>query len=44
MADRLVARSDRYVHEGMHIRANQAYLEMFGYESYEEVEGCPCST
>ena len=30
-----------YVHEGMHIRANQAYLEMFGYESYEEVEGLP---
>lgn len=30
-----------YVHEGMHIRANNAYLEMFGYESYEEVEGLP---
>jgi diguanylate cyclase (GGDEF)-like protein/PAS domain S-box-containing protein len=30
-----------YVHEGMHIRANQAYLEMFGYESFEEVEGLP---
>ena len=30
-----------YVHEGMHIRANPAYLEMFGYESWEEVEGLP---
>ena len=30
-----------YVHEGMHIRANKAYLEMFGYETYEEVEGLP---
>jgi diguanylate cyclase (GGDEF)-like protein/PAS domain S-box-containing protein len=30
-----------YVHEGMHIRANKAYLEMFGYESFEEVEGLP---
>lgn len=28
-----------YVHEGMHIRANDAYLEMFGYESFEELEG-----
>lgn len=28
-----------YVHEGMHIRANEAYLEMFGYESFEDVEG-----
>lgn len=28
-----------YVHEGMHIRANQAYLEMFGYESFEDIEG-----
>lgn len=27
-----------YVHEGMHIRANEAYLEMFGYESFEEIE------
>ena len=30
-----------YVHEGMHIRANRAYLEMFGYESFEEIEGLP---
>src|SRR5690606_13899429 len=28
-----------YVHEGMHIRANQAYLEMFGYEDFEDIEG-----
>lgn len=28
-----------YIHEGMHIRANQAYLEMFGFEEYEEIEG-----
>jgi len=30
-----------YVHEGMHIRANEAYLEMFGYEDFLEVEGLP---
>ena len=23
----------------MHIRANDAYLEMFGFESFEDVEG-----
>ena len=28
-----------YIHEGMHIRANDAYLEMFGCESFEDVEG-----
>lgn len=28
-----------YVHEGMHIRANQAYLEMFGYDDLEVLEG-----
>jgi diguanylate cyclase (GGDEF)-like protein/PAS domain S-box-containing protein len=28
-----------YVHEGMHIRANQAYLEMFGFADFEEIEG-----
>jgi diguanylate cyclase (GGDEF)-like protein/PAS domain S-box-containing protein len=28
-----------YVHEGMHIRANTAYLEMFGYESFDDIEG-----
>ena len=28
-----------YVHEGMHIRANPAYLEMFGFDGFEDVEG-----
>lgn len=28
-----------YVHEGMYIRANSAYLEMFGYEEFEDIEG-----
>lgn len=28
-----------YVHEGMHIRANSAYLEMFGYDAFDDVEG-----
>lgn len=28
-----------YVHEGMHIRANSAYLEMFGFDDFEDVEG-----
>lgn len=28
-----------YVHEGMHIRANEAYLEMFGFEGFDEIEG-----
>jgi multidomain signaling protein FimX len=28
-----------YIHEGMHIRANGAYLEMFGYDDFEEIEG-----
>ncbi|HWT16881.1 MAG TPA: bifunctional diguanylate cyclase/phosphodiesterase, partial [Patescibacteria group bacterium] len=30
-----------FVHEGMHVRANKAYLEMFGYEDFEEIEGTP---
>lgn len=30
-----------YVHDGMHIYANQAYLDMFGYESQDDVEGMP---
>ncbi|HET9025346.1 MAG TPA: diguanylate cyclase, partial [Burkholderiaceae bacterium] len=28
-----------YVHEGMHIRANAAYLEMFRFDSFEDLEG-----
>ena len=30
-----------YVHEGMHIYANKAYLDTFGYEDIEDVEGMP---
>ncbi len=30
-----------YVHEGMHVRANRAYLEIFGYEEFDEIEGMP---
>jgi diguanylate cyclase (GGDEF)-like protein/PAS domain S-box-containing protein len=30
-----------YVHEGMHIYANDSYLELFGYSSMEEIEGMP---
>jgi len=28
-----------YVHEGMHVRANKAYLEIFGFEEFEDIEG-----
>ena len=30
-----------YVHDGMHIFANRAYLELFAYEDVEELEGMP---
>ncbi|MFO7593090.1 MAG: EAL domain-containing protein [Pseudomonadota bacterium] len=30
-----------YVHEGMHIYANESYLETFGYSDMAEVEGMP---
>ncbi|HET9483657.1 MAG TPA: EAL domain-containing protein [Xanthomonadales bacterium] len=30
-----------FVHEGMHVRANKAYLDMFGFEDSEEIEGTP---
>ena len=30
-----------FVHEGMHVRANRAYLEMFGFNDFEEIEGTP---
>jgi len=30
-----------YVHDGMHVYANQAYLELFGYPSVDELEGMP---
>lgn len=28
-----------YVHEGMHVYANRAYLEMFGFGDFDEIEG-----
>ncbi len=28
-----------YIHEGLHIYANRAYLELFGYDSFEDLEG-----
>ncbi len=30
-----------YIHDGMHIFANDSYLEMFGYSDMEEIEGMP---
>lgn len=30
-----------YVHDGMHIYANDSYLETFGYSDMEEIEGMP---
>ncbi|WP_437882643.1 EAL domain-containing protein [Pseudomonas sp. LRF_L74] len=30
-----------YVHDGMHIYANRAYLQLFDYEDGEELEGMP---
>ena len=30
-----------YVHDGMHIFANRAYLQLFGYEDVDELEGMP---
>ncbi|MCQ4294149.1 EAL domain-containing protein [Pseudomonas stutzeri] len=30
-----------YVHDGMHIYANRAYLELFSYEDVEDLEGMP---
>ncbi|WP_282338689.1 EAL domain-containing protein [Pseudomonas sp. PS02288] len=30
-----------YVHEGMHIYANRSYLQLFGYEDAEDLEGMP---
>jgi len=30
-----------YVHEGMHIYVNNAYLMMFGYQDLDDVEGMP---
>ncbi len=30
-----------YVHDGMHVYANVAYLDLFGFESFDEIEGTP---
>lgn len=30
-----------YIHDGMHVYANQAYLELFGYDSVDDLEGMP---
>ena len=30
-----------YIHEGMHIYANQVYLDTFGFPNLEEIEGTP---
>ncbi|MFT4531458.1 MAG: diguanylate cyclase (GGDEF)-like protein/PAS domain S-box-containing protein [Gammaproteobacteria bacterium] len=30
-----------YVYDGMHVYANTAYLDLFGYDSVEELEGMP---
>jgi len=30
-----------YVHEGMHVYANESYLDFFGFESFDDVEGMP---
>ncbi len=30
-----------YIHDGMHIHANPAYLDMFGYDSLDELAGLP---
>ncbi len=30
-----------YIHDGMHVYANQAYLDLFGYQSVDDLEGMP---
>lgn len=30
-----------YIHEGMHVYANESYLELFGYKSFDDLEGLP---
>lgn len=30
-----------YVHQGMHVYANEAYLEMFGIHHFDDIEGLP---
>ncbi len=30
-----------YIHEGMHVYSNQSYLDLFGFNEFEELEGMP---
>lgn len=30
-----------YIHDGMYLATNQAYLDMFGYDGFDEVDGLP---
>lgn len=30
-----------YVHQGAHVYANKAYLEMFGFNNFDDIEGLP---
>lgn len=30
-----------YIHDGMHIRANESYLQMFGFPDFDALEGMP---
>lgn len=30
-----------YIHEGMHVHANEAYLELFGFGSLDDIQGAP---
>lgn len=30
-----------YVHEGMHVYANESYLDFFGFERFDDIEGMP---
>ncbi|MEM7293048.1 MAG: EAL domain-containing protein [Pseudomonadota bacterium] len=30
-----------YVHEGMHVHANEAYLELFGFKTVDDIQGTP---
>ncbi len=30
-----------YIHDGMHVLANDAYLSRFGYDAFEDLEGTP---
>lgn len=30
-----------YIHEGMHVTANEAYLDLFGFKKFDDIEGTP---